>query len=141
MQDSPSYPWSSYVFFIWTPALFQRTYGWNPGQIGLGFGLVLICFGTSGVFFAGWMSDRLARRGHSDAPLTVAAFGFVGCGVFGALAPLMPNAVLALAMLAPAIFLSMMPFPCAGAAIQLIVPNRARGQVTALYITSPRWWD
>jgi MFS family permease len=125
----------SYVFFIWTPALFQRTYGWNPGQIGLGFGLALIFFGTSGVFFAGWMSDRLARRGHTDAPLTVAAFGFVGCGVFGALAPLMPNAAAALAMLAPALFLSMMPFPCAGAAIQMIVPNRARGQVTALYIT------
>ena len=125
----------SYVFFIWTPALFQRTYGWNPAQIGLGFGLVLIFFGTSGVFFAGWMSDQLARRGRTDAPLVVAAFGFVGCGVFGALAPLMPNAVGALAMLAPAIFLSMMPFPCAGAAIQLIVPNRARGQVTALYIT------
>jgi MFS family permease len=125
----------SYAFFIWTPALFQRTYGWNPAQIGLGFGLILIVFGTSGVFFAGWMSDRLARRGRLDAPLTVAAFGFVGCGIFGALAPLMPNATAALAMLAPAIFLSMMPYPCAGASIQMIVPNRARGQVTALYIT------
>jgi MFS family permease len=125
----------SYVFFIWTPALFQRTYGWNPAQIGLGFGLILLFFGTSGVYFAGWMSDRLARRGELDAPLKVAAFGFIGCGVFGALAPLMPNAIAALAMLAPAIFLSMMPYPCAGTAIQLIVPNRARGQVTALYIT------
>jgi MFS family permease len=125
----------SYAFFIWTPALFQRTYGWNPAQVGLGFGLVLIVFGTSGVYFAGWMSDRLARRGRLDAPLTVAAFGFVGCGVFGALAPLMPNAAAALMMLAPAIFLSMMPYPCAGASIQMIVPNRARGQVTALYIT------
>jgi MFS family permease len=93
-----------------------------------------IVFGTSGVYFAGWMSDRLARRGHLDAPLTVAAFGFVGCGVFGALAPLMPNAAAALAMLAPAMFLSMMPYPCAGASIQMIVPNRARGR-TALYIT------
>jgi len=125
----------SYAFFIWTPALFQRTYGWNPAQVGLGFGLILIVFGTSGVYFAGWMSDRLARRGRLDAPLTVAAFGFVGCGVFGTLAPLMPNATAALAMLAPAIFLSMMPYPCAGASIQMIVPNRARGQVTALYIT------
>lgn len=125
----------SYAFFIWTPALFQRTYGWNPAQVGLGFGLILIVFGTSGVYFAGWMSDRLARRGRLDAPLTVAAFGFVGCGIFGALAPLMPNATAALMMLAPAIFLSMMPYPCAGASIQMIVPNRARGQVTALYIT------
>lgn len=125
----------SYAFFIWTPALFQRTYGWNPAQVGLGFGLVVIVFGTSGVFFAGWLTDRLAARGVLDAPLKVAALGFIGCGVLGALAPLMPSAPLALALLGPALFLANMPYPCAGAAIQLIVPNRARGQVTALYIT------
>lgn len=125
----------SYAFFIWTPALFQRSYGWNSAEVGLAFGLVLLLCGTGGVYFAGWMSDRLARRGQLDAPLKVAAFGFVGCGVFGALAPLMPNATAALLLLAPAIFLSMMPYPCAGIAIQLIVPNRARAQVSALYIT------
>ncbi len=103
--------------------------------MGLGFGLVLLVFGTGGVYFAGWLSDRLAQRGKLDALLTVAAFGFVGCGLFGALAPLMPTAPLALGMLGPAIFLSMMPYSCAAASIQLIVPNRARGQVTALYIT------
>ena len=125
----------SYAFFIWTPAVFQRSFGWNPAQVGLSFGLILLVFGTSGVYFAGWMSDRLARRGHLDAPLKVAAFGFVGSGLFGALAPLMPNGTMALLLLAPAIFLSMMPYPCAGTAIQLVVPNRARAQVTASYIT------
>ena len=125
----------SYAFFIWTPALFQRTYGWTPAQVGLGFGLILIVFGASGAFFGGWMSDRLARRGHLDAPLKVAAFGFVGCGLFGALAPLMPTGPAALAMLAPAIFLGNTPYAFAGTAIQLIVPNRARAKVSALYIT------
>jgi MFS family permease len=125
----------SYTFFIWTPAFLQRSYHWNPAQIGLTFGLVLLVFGTGGVYFAGWMSDRLAARGHLDAHLKVAAFGFVGCGVFGGLAPLMPSAPAALLLLVPAIFLSMTPYPCAGTAIQLIVPNRARAQVTALYIT------
>jgi hypothetical protein len=38
-------------------------------------------------------------------------------------------------LLAPALFLSMMPYACAGTAIQLIVPNRARAQLTALYVT------
>ena len=66
---------------------------------------------------------------------TASSYGFIGCGIFGALAPLMPNAPAALAMLAPAIFLSMMPYPCAGTAIQLIVPNRARAQLTAIYVT------
>ncbi len=125
----------SYTFFVWTPAVFQRTFGWNPAQAGLGFGLVVLTFGTAGAFFGGWMTDRLARRGHLDAPLKVAAFGFIGCGVFGGLAPLMPSPVLALAVLAPAIFLSNTPYACAGTSIQLIVPNRARAQVTALYIT------
>jgi len=95
----------------------------------------MILFGTTGTYFAGWLSDLLTRRGHLDAQLKVAAYGFVGCGVFGALAPLMPTAAGAMALIAPAIFLSCMPYPCAGTAIQLIVPNRARAQVTAIYIT------
>jgi MFS family permease len=47
----------------------------------------------------------------------------------------MPSPELTLALLAPAIFLSNTPYACAGTSIQLIVPNRARAQVTALYIT------
>lgn len=125
----------SYTFFVWTPAVFQRSYGWNPAQTGLGFGLIILTFGTGGAFFGGWLTDLLARRGHLDAPLKVAAFGFVGCGIFGGLAPLMPSPGLALAMLGPAIFLSNTPYACAGTSIQLITPNRARAQVTALYIT------
>jgi MFS family permease len=125
----------SYVFFIWTPALFQRSYQWTPAQVGLGFGLIVMLFGTSGAYFGGWMSDRLAARGHLDAPLKVAGFGFVSCGLFGCLAPLMPSAPLALALLAPAIFFANTPYACAGAAIQLITPNRARAQVSAMYIT------
>jgi MFS family permease len=128
-------PLVSYAFGIWTPALFQRTWGWNPAQVGLAFGSILLMFGTAGAFFGGYMADRLAARGVLDAPLKVAAFGFVGCGVFGALAPLMPSAEFALVMLAPAIFLSNTPYACAGTAIQQIMPNRARAQVTAIYIT------
>ncbi|MCP5145821.1 MAG: MFS transporter [Gammaproteobacteria bacterium] len=125
----------SYAYFIWTPAFMQRTYGLNPAEVGLGFGLVVMTFGTAGAFFGGWMSDRLSARGYLDAPLRVAAFGFIGCGLFGGLATLMPSAPLALLFLAPAIFLSNTPYACAGTSIQLITPNRARGQVTAIYIT------
>jgi len=125
----------SYVFFIWTPALFQRTYGWSPAQVGLGFGLIVMTVGTAGAYFGGWMSDRMSARGHLDAPLKVAGFGFVGCGVFGVLAPLMPTAPLALLMVAPALFLANTPYACAGTALQLIIPNRARAQVSAMYIT------
>lgn len=124
----------NFAYNIWTPALFARVYGWNPAQVGVGFGLIMMICGTGGTYFAGWLSDRLTRAGSLDAQLKVAAWGFLACGLFGSLAPLMPNALLALALIAPAMFLSCMPVPCAGTALQLILPNRARAQVTALYI-------
>jgi MFS family permease len=125
----------SYTISIWTPAVFQRTYGLNPGEIGLGFGLIMLTFGTAGAYFGGWMTDRLMERGIHDAPLRVAAYGFACCGITGLLFPLMPSETLSLALLAPTIFLANTPYACAGTSIQLIIPNRARGQVSALYIT------
>jgi MFS family permease len=115
--------------------MFQRSFGFSPREAGVAFGLIILTFGTVGAFLGGWLTDLLARRGHLDAPLRVAAFGFVGCGIFGGLAPLMPTAEGALALLAPALLLSNIPYACAGTSIQLITPNRARAQVTALYIT------
>lgn len=56
-------PLVSYAFAIWTPALFERSYGWNPAQIGLSFGLILLVFGTAGAYFGGYMNDLVARRG------------------------------------------------------------------------------
>jgi len=125
----------SYTLFVWVPAFMQRTYDWNTAQVGLGFGLTVLTFGTAGAYFGGWMTDRLSARGIMEAPLKVAAFGFVGCGVFGVLATQMPNGILAMLFLIPTVFLSNTPYACAGTAIQLIIPNRARGQVTAIYIT------
>lgn len=128
-------PVVSYAIGIWSPALFQRVHGWNPAEVGLGIGLIMLVFGTSGAWFGGWLNDRYSQRGALDAPLKVAALGFAGCSVTGALAPLMPNAWLALLCFAPTMFLSNIPYACAGTAIQLIVPNRARAQVSAMYVT------
>lgn len=86
---------SSYASAVWTPAFFLRTYGWQPGEIGLWYGLIYLTFGTTGAIFGGWLSDRLMARGVLDAPLRVAAFGYLGTCVFGGLAPLMPSPELA----------------------------------------------
>lgn len=125
----------AYSITIWTPALLQRTYGWNTAEIGLGFGLLVMTAGTAGVYTAGLLSDWLMAKGHSDAPLKVAAAGFAAGGLCGTLAPLMPDPYMALALLGGALFFGNMPFSCAATALQLIVPNRARAQVSALYVT------
>lgn len=124
----------SYSLSTWMPALFIRVYGWSPAHIGFWLGILYLTCATSGGFFAGWLVDRLAARGHADAPLKIAAYGFSVCGITGMLAPLMPGPELTLVFLAPTLFLQSMPYACAPTALQLILPNQMRAQVSALYI-------
>jgi MFS family permease len=119
---------------VWTVAVFLRSFDMPPQEIGPVYGLVYIASAIPGAVAGGWLCDRWTARGLVDAPLKVAAYGFIGTGVFGGLAPLMPSAGLALWMFAPAIALQSMMYPLAGTAIQLMLPNRLRGQVSALYL-------
>ncbi len=119
---------------LWTPALMERTWGLDKAQQGWAYGSLLLVCGTAGAFTSGWLGDRLAQRGTLDAPLKVAAYSFLGCGALAVIAVLMPTVQLMMLFLAPAVFLSTMPVPATGTAIQLIVPSLARGQVSALYI-------
>lgn len=125
----------SYAISIWTPAFFIRVHHWSPMQVGVWVGALTILCATPGGYVAGWLVDRLRARGVGDAPLKVAAFGFVGVGITGGLAPLMPTPALSLALLAPTLFFQSMPYACAPTALQLIVPNQLRSQVSAIYLT------
>lgn len=125
----------SYAIMVWTPAVFMRVHGWSAPQIGLWLGLLILACGAPGSYFGGWMVDLLRGRGVTDAPLKVGAFAFAGCGVAGTLAPLMPTPMLSLLLLGPAIFLLFTPFACAPTALQLIVPNEFRSQVSAVYLS------
>ncbi len=87
------------------------------------------------------MTDRLSAKGVLEAPLKVAAFGFVGCGIFGVLATQMPNGILAMLFLVPTVFLSNTPYACAGTSIQLHHSNRvgARPMPYLHHYPDPGW--
>jgi MFS family permease len=125
---------SGHASGVWTIAVFLRVFSMPPQEIGPVYGLVYIAAAVPAALAAGWLCDHLTAAGTHDAPLKVAAFGFLGTGLFGAVAPLMPNPTLALALFAPAIAFQSMMYPLAATAIQLILPNRLRGQVSALYL-------
>ena len=76
----------------------------------------------------------LARRGYRDAHfrvgLTVALLNFPLVAFF----LIMPTAELALALLVPICFLSSSIFGVAPAALQQVVPNEMRAQVSAMYL-------
>lgn len=125
---------SSYASTVWTPALFIRVYDWSPADIGFVYGGIYLILGPLGAIIAGTLCDRMTAKGYTDAPLRIAAFGYVGTALFGGIAPLLPTGAMAMACLAPAMVMSTMPYPMAATAIQLITPNEMRGQVTALYL-------
>jgi MFS family permease len=102
--------------------------------VGLVYGTVMLIFAPAGALTAGAFSDYLSSRGCKDASLRTALIGCLCLIPFAVAAPLSPNPTIALCLLAPLSFFASSPYPLAGAAIQLIAPNRMRGQLTALFL-------
>ncbi len=118
----------------WTPTLFIRIHGWTVGEIGLAYGLILLLLGTSGSVLGGVVADWIYRRGRQDATLRTALYASLLALPFAIAMPLVDNARLAIALLAPLTFLLSAPVGLSAAAIQLMTPNHLRAQVTAFYL-------
>ncbi|MEQ1439740.1 MFS transporter [Fontimonas sp. SYSU GA230001] len=124
----------SYGTGAWIPSFFVRTHGWDAGQVGIVYGLIVMVFGSAGIVFGGRLTDRWLLRGRDDAALRVGICASVICMLSGAAYLLAPSGTLAAIAMSPAAFALGMPFGAAPAAIQEIVPNRMRGQTSAVYL-------
>jgi MFS family permease len=124
---------AAYGSGAWTPTFFMRTYGWEPAQVGLLYGLALTICGSLGVIIGGRLSDFLLRRGHDDAPLRVGIISsWLGIPLTAAF--LVSDGYLSLALISIQLVVVGMPFGVGPAAIQELVPNPMRGQATAIYL-------
>lgn len=126
----------SYAGSGWTVPFFIRTFGWEPAQVGLLYGLSFLIFGAGGAFAGGWYGDRLRQKGLMDAQIRAAMIGILLSWPMGTLSTLVGDAYLALALTAGAMFFSTFVYPLAASAIQVITPNRMRGQASAVYLTA-----
>jgi len=124
----------SYGTAAWIPTYFVRVHGWSIGQVGLVFGIIVMIFGSMGIVTGGRLSDRWTAQGRSDAPMRVGLVAAICVIPFGAGYMLSPNSLVAGLFLVPATFFISMPFGVAPTAIQDIMPNRLRGQASALYL-------
>jgi MFS family permease len=118
----------------WYPTFLHRVHGISIPEAGLFLGISSVVFGVAGAIFAGWWADWLAARGRKDAQLLVNFWYGVGLFTFGALGPLMPNAGLAMGMMAAAAFFTKTAIGVMAAMVQIVTPNRMRGQVSAVYL-------
>ncbi|PSO09856.1 sugar phosphate permease [Sphingobium sp. AEW010] len=127
---------SLYALLSWIPAFLGRHYYLAPADVGLMLGLSTMTGGGVGLVLGGLLSDRLFQSGRCDAPLIVAIVSAVGIAIGAAftLSAGSPQAA-AWAFGVTMVFVAL-PIGPASAALQLVVPNRYRGQVSAFYLVS-----
>lgn len=118
----------------WYPELFIRTWGWSPSQSGLVNGASSLIAGPLGLLFAGWYSSRLIAAGHVDGCLRLTAYGALGITLPAILMPLAPTPATMALLLLPLKFFVGFPPVLIPAAIQMVAPNRLRGQLGALFL-------
>lgn len=118
----------------WYPELFIRTWGWDAAMAGRVNGASSLIAGPLGLLFAGWYASHLMKQGRGDACLRLTAWGAVGIAIPAILMPLMPNSWSMAAMLFPFKFFIGFPPVLIPSAIQMIAPNRLRGQLGALFL-------
>lgn len=119
---------------LWAAPFYERTYGWGPAQYGIIQGFVYLLIAPFGLAFGGWLAERWAREGRDDANLRVVLVAGLAHMPFAIAYALMPSPYLALACWSLNSVLILIGVGPQNAALQVIVPNEMRGQVTALFL-------
>lgn len=121
-----------YGTIAWVPAFLSRTYPISITDAGLWFGSIMAVCGAGGLVLGGYLADKMFQRGYKDSHLRTMRLSIFLGGPFLVLTPLMPNAGIALALLAPGFLMTTM-HGVGSVALQLISPNEYRARMTALY--------
>jgi MFS family permease len=123
-----------YGSMAWVPAFFKRIHDFGPAEVGLKYGLIVLSFGTLGVIFGSWSSDRMLAKGFRDAKIRTGMYSAIGVTLPSIAFPLVDNPTHALVLVAVATFFMTFAFGAAPAALQEIMPNQMRGQASAIYL-------
>jgi MFS family permease len=123
-----------YAVAAWLPTAVVRAYGVSYGQVGKVLGVSTILMNSTGMLLGGVLCDRLARKGHEDAPIIVALLSACGIAGLSCWPTLMPTVTLVWI----AIFVSGLTFNAYNGvgpqAVNQVTPNQYRAQVSAVYL-------
>ena len=124
------------ALLAWTPTFFERSYGISPGEFGLFLGLATMGGGVLGLLIGGWVSDRLIVSGRNDTPIVMGLTAVTGAFLSAVAAIYCGSPRISILFYGCAMFCLALPIGTIAAALQTIVPNRYRGQISALYLVS-----
>lgn len=128
------YAMALFCMMSWSPAYFMRKFGMSPVDAGYMLGCVLLVANTVGVVFGGWLTDYLAKRGHSDAAMRTGVIGAIGMIVPAVAFTQVDQLWLSVSLLVPAMFFASFPMPASTAAMQVLSPNQVRAQISAGFL-------
>jgi len=123
----------AYAVIIWSPAFFERKYGWGHAQIGEVVAMGIAAGGIGNIVW-GWVADRLRRGGRRDAlyqVYTVLTLGGIG---IAALTFLTSNPRIAVAGY-PFVWFVLTSFGPMLSAIQFGIPDCYRGRLVSVKTT------
>ncbi|MDH3644260.1 MAG: MFS transporter [Gammaproteobacteria bacterium] len=122
-----------YALNLWGPTYFIRTFGYSRAEAGWVFGLVMIAAGTAGLLLAGTVADAWMQRGTRDAYVRTILLSIVCITPCAVALGFTENDVVGIIVMGLAVFFSAFQGGLSGGTLQLMTPNRMRGQVTAVY--------
>lgn len=122
-----------YALNLWGPTYFIRTFGYTTPEAGWTFGLVMAGAGTAGLLAAGVIADAWMRRGVADAYVRTILWSMLAMWPCVMALGIVRNHQVAVIVMSLAVFCSAFQGGIAAGALQLMTPNRLRGQVSAVY--------
>lgn len=118
----------------WVPTYMIRVVGMTPPETGFKLGLIVLICSPIGVISGGALADALFRKGKTDAALRVA----VGAALFmvpvSYFATTVADPFWVLVLACPFAFGASISMGLAPTALQLVTPNRLRGQIGAAWM-------
>ena len=123
-----------YALNLWGPTYFIRTFEYSRAEAGLTMGIIMIGAGTAGLLLAGTLADRFLSKGVQDAYPKTILFSMIAMIPSASALGFIDNDVIGIVFMTFAIFFSAFQGGISGGTLQLMTPNRMRGQVMALYM-------
>ena len=123
----------SYGANTWNPAYLQRVHGYTAKETGLMLGISTLIFGILGSITAGALADHWIKRGQFDGHVRTGMLFLGGMLLCSAIGPLVPIGWLSVVLVSASTFFLFNIVGTCAALVQIVTPNRMRGQVSAIY--------
>lgn len=121
-----------YAANAWVPSFLIRTFHWTASQAGVGYGLIVIACGVTGMVGGGAVSDLVVARGMVSGRPLVMALAALAAAPFAMAAPLAAGPWLSLALMVPLTLLTTVALGVLPSTQQAMTPGRMRGLAAAL---------